>query len=146
MATDLERSLFEQEFRDVSLLPEAVRWKIERDKDVPLGVYVLVHPISHRDHAYLARIRWADYFAPFSLKFVNLETRADGEPMAWPRCYGFRPSSLDACLPWTAEGLLLHPEWRTSARHAVRIVDAPMQHALLRVQDSLDNSYQGRGP
>jgi len=146
MATELELALFGQELEEIKLLPEAPRWAIERDHEVPLGLYATMHPLAHPDHRYKARIRWTNYFAPFSLKFVNLRTNSDGEPSAWPKCYGFRPSSLDVCLPWTAEGLQLHPEWRTSARHAVAVIDAPMQHALLRVQDSLDNTYEGRGP
>jgi hypothetical protein len=91
-------------------------------------------------------LRWTNYFGPFSLKFVNITTGADTDPQAWPRCFGFRPGSLDACLPWTAEGHSLHPEWKNSSTQCFPTVDAPMQHALLRVQTSLDTSFQGRGP
>jgi hypothetical protein len=81
-----------------------------------------------------------------SLKFIDMATGADNNPAAWPRCLGFRPGSLDACLPWTAEGHGLHAEWANSAVNAFPKVEAPVQFALLHVQSSLDNSYQGRGP
>lgn len=145
MATELELALFAQELQEVPDLPEAHRWILERDGDVPLGLFATMHPISKPAELFKARVRWTDYFGPFSLKFINLATGADNDPRAWPRCFGFRPGSLDACLPWTTEGQALHPEWRTSAAQSFPKVQAPMQHALLRLQSSLDNSYEGRG-
>lgn len=146
MATELEKLLFEEELQAVRDLPEACRWKLERDETVPLGLIAVMHPISKPTEFYKARIRWSDYFAPFSLKFINMETGADNDPMAWPRCFGFRPGSLDACLPWTAEGHGHHPEWKNSVSKRFPKVELPMQHALLQLQSSLDNSYEGRGP
>jgi len=145
VATPLELSLFAEELAEVSTLPEASRWQLERDDTVPLGLFALMHPRSEPTHAYRARLRWNDYFGPPSLKFVNLQTGLDTDPLAWPQCFGFRPSSLDACLPWTAEGHGLHPEWKNSPAHCFPTVEAPMQYALLRVQSSLDTTYQGRG-
>lgn len=146
MATDLELALFAEELNEVRKLPEAGRWQIERDDGVPLGLFSVMHPISNPAELYKARFRWLDYFGPFSLKFINIVTGADNDPTAWPRCAGFRPLSLDACLPWTVEGHALHPEWKNSLKSAFPKVDAPMQHALLLVQLSLDSTYQGRGP
>lgn len=146
MATDLELALFAEELLEVGRLPEVSRWQLERDDDVPLGLFAVMHPISTPTDLYRARLRWTNYFGPFSLKFINMTTGADNDPQAWPRCVGFRPSSLDACLPWTAEGHGLHPEWKNSPTQCFPAVDAPMQHALLRLQSSLDNTFQGRGP
>lgn len=146
MATDLELALFAEELIEVRRLPEAHRWQLERDGDVPLGLFAVMHPSSHPTELYRARLRWLDYFGPFSLKFINMKTGADNDPKAWPRCFGFRPGSLDACLPWTAEGHGLHPEWKNSPAQCFPMIEAPMQHALLRVQSSLDTTYQGRGP
>lgn len=146
MATELELALFEEELEAVRGLPEANRWQLERDNSVPLGLYAVMHPKSKPDELYRARIRWADYFAPFSLKFINLETGLDNDPMAWPRCHGFRPKSLDSCIPMTAEGHKLHREWRNSATQSFPKVALPMQFALLWLQFTLDSSYQGRGP
>lgn len=146
MATELELALFAEELLEVRQLPEANRWELERDHQVPLGLFADMHPASKPADTYRARLRWTDYFGPFSLKFINIQTGADNDPQAWPRCFGFRPGSLDACLPWTAEGQALHPEWKTSTTQSFPSVDAPMQHALLRVQRSLDMTFQGRGP
>lgn len=145
MATEHELALFYEEMRDVQTLPEASRWQLERDTSVPLGLFAVMHPASAPTELFKARIHWSDYFAPFSLKFVNMQTGAE-EPRAWPRCYGFRPSALDTCLPWTAEGHRLHPEWKSSPQHSFPAVERPMQHALLRIQMALDSSYEGRGP
>jgi hypothetical protein len=145
MATELELKLFADELEDVRELPEARRWELAQDPEVPLGVFAVMHPRSKPAERFKARIRWSDYFGPFSLKFVNLTTGADTDRAAWPQCFGFRPASLDACLPWTEEGHRLHPEWKNSSRQSFPSVEAPLQHALLRLQSSLDNTYQGRG-
>ncbi len=145
MATELELALFAEELESVRVLPEASRWQLERDRSVPLGLLVVMHSIRNPKELYKARVRWSDYFGPFSLKFVNIATDADNDPTAWPRCFGFRPGSLDACVPWTAEGQRLHPEWVNSYAQSFPAVEAPMQHALLRLQITLDTTYEGRG-
>ena len=145
MATDFELADFERQMREVLELPEAVRWVLERDDSVPLGVFATMHPRSHPEELFEARVRWTDLYKPPSLKFVNPASRSDTDPQTWPRCFGFRPASLDACLPWTEEGHRHHPEWRGAPATAFPTVDAPIQFALLNVQFSLDNSYQGRG-
>lgn len=145
MATELELALFEDELVSVQRLPEATRWKLERDATYSLGLFAEMHPLSNPSELYKARICWSDYFGPFSLKFINMMTGSETDPAAWPRCFGFRPTSFDACLPWTAEGHALHPDWKNSGVNAFPKVDAPMQFALLQVQFSLDNTYKGRG-
>jgi hypothetical protein len=146
MATVLEQALFAEEFIQVKSMPEADRWTIEQDKDVPLGIFLTLHPVNHPKELFRARIRWSNYFEAPSLKFVNLGNGSIADPQAWPLCFGFRPGSMDACLPWTAEGQALHPEWRNSSNQSFPTVEAPMQYALLRVQSALDISYQKRGP
>ncbi|MBS0418658.1 MAG: hypothetical protein JSR66_13175 [Proteobacteria bacterium] len=145
MATDLELALFAEELLEVRRLPEAGRWQLERDESVPLGLFAVMHPLSKPSDLYRARLRWTDFFGPPSLKFINMTTGVENDPTAWPLCFGFRPTSLDACLPWTAEGHAHHLEWKNSSAQSFPVVDAPMQYALLRVQSSLDNTYQGRG-
>lgn len=145
MATELELALFECELQAVRSLPEASRWQLERDESVPLGLFATMHPISNLAELYKARIRWTDYFGPFSLKFINLINGVDDDPTAWPIFFGSRPSALLACLPITVEGHALHPDWKNSATQSFPIVEVPMQHALLRLQLLLDNSYEGRG-
>lgn len=145
MASDFERDLFEQELIRVRGLPEASRWRIERDSEVPLGLIVEVAPASAPDDKYLARLRWSDYFGPPSLTFLSLSSRAESDPTAWPQCRGFRPASLDACVSWTAEGHRLHPDWSSNPRTAFEQREAPVQFALLMLQHELDTSYAGRG-
>lgn len=145
MATDFERVLFDEELLEVRNLPEAGRWELERDFSVPFGILVVMHPQSKPTELYKARLRWGNLFAPPSLKFVDLRNGADNDPSAWPRCYGFRPENLDVCLPWTAEGHALHPEWVNSVKHSFSRIEAPVQFALLNLQISLDKTYTGRG-
>lgn len=145
MASDFEQDLFEQELEKVRGLKEAARWRIERDIQVPLCLTVEMSPAGAPDEKYLARFRWADYFGPPSLKFLNRETRADTDCTAWPQCRGFRPTSLDACVSWTAEGHKLHPDWGSNPRTAFQPKEAPVQFALLTLQHELDTSYTGRG-
>lgn len=146
MATDFELALFEQQLPEVLVLPAAHRWTLERDSSVSLGVFLTLHPRTHPEEFFKARLRWTDLFKPPSLKFIDTATGSDTNPAAWPKCFGFRPSSLDACLPWTAEGHALHPEWATSAANAYPKVDAPLQFIVLNLQASLDNTFSGRGP
>lgn len=145
MATDIELALFEQEFSEVSGLPVASRWKLERDGTVPLGIYVTMHPAKKPDDLYKARIRWSDYFQAPSLKFINLVTGADNDPTAWPKCQGFRPTSLDACIAWTAEGHALHPDWRNSLNNRFPKIELPMHFVLQQLQVTMDTTYDGRG-
>ena len=146
MATDFELALFEQQLEEVLELPEACRWSLERDSSVPLGVFAVMHPLSKPEELFKARLRWNDLMKAPSLKFIDMATGGDGSPAAWPKCFGFRPGCLDACLPWTAEGHVTHGEWAGSAANAFPRVEAPVQFALLNVQSSLDNSFQGRWP
>jgi len=143
MATDFELALFERQLKEAHTLPEASRWNLERDASVPLGVTAVMHPRLACSELFKARLRWTDLFKPPSLKFIDIATGADNRSAAWPQCFGFRPSSLDACLPWTAEGHGLHPEWTAAGMYPR--VEAPVQFALLSLQFALDNSYLGRG-
>ena len=143
MATDFEMAVFEQQLKDVHELPEADRWILERDDSVPLGIFATMHPLSRPDELFRARLYWSDLFKAPSLKFVDTGG-SESKPTAWPRCFGFRPGNQDACLPWTAEGQKLHPEWVGSTQ-AFPKVDAPLQFALLNLQIALDTTYEGRG-
>jgi hypothetical protein len=145
MATDFEHALFDEELLGVRNLPEAVRWELERDLFVPLGLFVVMQPMSKPTEQYKAHLRWSSLFTAPSLKFVDLTSGAENIPSSWPQCYGFRPGSLDACLPWTAEGHALHPDWANSTKNSFPKVDAPVQYALLNLQSSLDKTYTGRG-
>lgn len=145
MPSDFELAIFEQELGDVAALPEAVRWKIERDTAVPLGIFSTLYSIKNPEEIYLARLRWTKLFEPPSLKFLVLDTRAESDRRAWPKCRGFRPANLDACVSWTEEGHRLHPEWRASPKTAFKVPEKPVHFALLTLQHELDLYYDGRG-
>ncbi len=146
MATEFELAVFEQELLELQNLPEAARWNIERDTAAPLGLFATMHPRSKPDETYLARLRWDILFGPVSLKFQTLDTRSENDPRAWPKCRGFRPGNLDACVSWTKEGHALHPEWCNSTKASYSLPDKPVQFAVLMVQHELDAHYGGRGP
>ena len=146
MAIGLDLALFEEELDAVRSLEVAARWQLERDHSAPLGLFVVMHSANDPGQLYKARLRWEDYFAPPSLKYINMLNGSDSDPTAWPRCAGFRPGSLDSCIPLTAEGHKTHPEWCRSAVTRYPVVEVPMQYALMQLQIILDNSYNGRGP
>lgn len=147
MATPLELDLFEEQLGEVAKLPNASRWKVERDDAVPLGLRVTMHPASNPTELYQARLRWnGDLFGPFSLQFLNPRTGADRETAAWPNCQGFAPTAFAACIPITEEGHTLHPEWKLSAATRFPETDTPVTFAIESVQAILDNNYQGRHP
>lgn len=147
MATSLELDLFEVQLGEVAKLPNASRWKIQREKVVPLGLLVTMHPASNPADLYQARLRWnGDLFGPFSLQFINPETGADREASAWPNCAGFSPTAFVACIHITEEGHRLHPEWRANPATRFPETDTPVTFAIEAVQTILDTSYQGRHP
>jgi hypothetical protein len=144
MATEFESMLFEEELASLDELPEARRWTVERDKEVPLGITTLIHSIKDPTELYLARLRWPDYFKPVSLKFLSRMTGSDTDATAWPIVRGFRPTSLDTCVSYTLEGHALHPEWANSPSAAFPKIDRPMRYALLRLQSEMDMYYERR--
>lgn len=122
---------------------DAARWKLE--KTGPLEVFVSLSPASDSKEVFQARLLWSAYPGqPPSLKFRDPATGSLTLPTAWPLVRGFRPGSLDACVPWCAEGLNLHPEWRNDPKTRWD----PRRNVLLRVartlQYELDNHFQGR--
>lgn len=145
MAHDLSVLCFEADCAEIVASPESARWVLEKAE--PLGILTTISPQTSPDEKFQAHLVWSDYPAnPPSLRFRNPATGSLTDPHAWPQCPGFRPTSFDACVNWTAEGHALHPEWRLSA--ATRW--DPTGNALFRVlcilQDTLDFSFSGRHP
>lgn len=144
-AVQLSELNLDDDLGRVLALPEASRWAIERAG--PLEVWVTLAPASVPAERFQARLAWNAYpdQAP-SLKFRDPGTERLDAPNAWPQAPGFRPSSLDACVNWTSEGLSLHPEWQGDPRYRWD----PRGNALLKVlrliQETLDDGFQGRHP
>jgi len=71
-----------------------------------------LHPASDPLETYIARLMWTVYpGAPPSIKFATSPGGAVTDPAAWPMAAGYRPTCLDICKPFTAEGFALHPDW-----------------------------------
>lgn len=131
------------DFEEVLTVPDASRWILEQPG--PLEVWVKLYPESYPTEIFQARLLWRLYpDEPPSLKFCDLSTGRLDLPGAWPQVRGFRPSSLDACVSWTLEGMNLHPEWKTDPRYRWDSRGNMLLKVLRILQDELDNHFQGR--
>lgn len=143
MSEQLSALNLDDDLGEVLALPEASRWVIERAG--PLEIWAMLTAAGHPAEHFHARLAWQSYpdQAP-SLKFRDPATGRLDLPTAWPQAPGFRPSSLDACVNWSAEGLALHPEWQNDPNYRWD----PRGNALLKIlrliQETLDDGFQGR--
>lgn len=144
MATELEKVLLQQHLTEVLTLPESCRWHLEMDDSVPLGVTVVLHSAKAPKDLYKARLTWADYSKPVSMKFLNLNTGLDNDAMAWPVFFGSRPQAFLCCVPYTAEGNVLHPDWAGLQQTRYEEPENPLLYALLTLQQALDTTYERR--
>jgi hypothetical protein len=134
---------FADDLRAVAQAPDGARWKFEtRGK---LEVWLTLSPVEHPADQYVAQLLWRDYPGqlPPWVKFVDPATERLDLPKAWPKANGFRPSSLDICANWTAEGFALHPEW-ASTEHRWRSAGNVILKVARILQNELDTSYTGR--
>lgn len=134
---------FEQDLQDALGAFDATRWTLEQAGD--LEVWATMSPSGHPQDSFQARLLWREYPGePPSLKFRDPMTGRLDLPSAWPQVRGFRPGSLDACVNWTLEGMNLHPEWRTDARYRWDCRGNVLLKVLRRLQEELDQHFQGR--
>jgi len=81
---------------------------------------------------------------PPSFKFRDLATGRLDVITAWPEISGYRPGNYDACVNWSAEGFVAHPEWKKDAN----IRWKPDGNVLLKVlrlyQRDLDDKFVRR--
>lgn len=79
-----------------------------------------------------------------SIKPIDPVTGQSDSVRAWPSCDGFRPVG-DICMPLTAEGFALHPEWMNDP--ALRWISTgnPILRVLEELQAQLDNPMKYRG-
>jgi hypothetical protein len=104
-----------------------------------------LHPASDAAQTYVACLVWSVYpGAPPSVKFATGVGGGVDDPTAWPIVNGFRPTSHDICMPFTAEGFALHPDWSTSSQAWVGQGN-PFLAVVRELQRHLNSpSYQGR--
>ena len=79
-----------------------------------------------------------------SIKPIDRTTGQSDNIQAWPSCEGFRPVG-DICMPLTAEGFALHPEWMNDP--ALRWISTgnPILRVLEELQAQIDNPTKYRG-
>jgi hypothetical protein len=104
-----------------------------------------LHPAGDPLQSYFARLAWSVYpGAPPSVKFATAVAGNIDDAAAWPIVTGFRPGSRDICMPFTAEGFALHPDWSNSSQAWVSHGN-PFLAVVRELQRHLNSpSYQGR--
>lgn len=145
MPDELSALGLKEDFEKVARTTDAACWDLQLP--APLEVWAMMHPASHPDERFQARLLWNLYpDQPPSLKFRDPATGRLDVSAAWPVVPGFRPSNLDACVNWCLEGQNLHPEWRNDPKYRWD----PRGNVLLKVlrilQEQLDEHYGGRHP
>lgn len=131
------------DYEEALTAPDASRWQLEMPaQDEVLAV---MSPAGAPAEKFQARLLWSKYpdKRP-SLKFRDPATGRLDLPQAWPVVRGFRPTSLDACVTWSAEGVALHPEWETDPVYRWNPNGNRLLWVLRRLQEELDDYYQGR--
>lgn len=145
MGADLSTMNLADDLDEARSLDEAARWEISLPS--PLEVLVMLSPMRAPGERFQARLLWSAYpTEPPSLKFRDPATGALNRPQAWPKVRGFRPTSLDACVNYCAEGFALHPEWRTDPRYRWNAHGNVLLMVLRTLQDQLDHHFTGRHP
>lgn len=131
------------DFQETLGTDEADRWKLEMPG--PLEVWCTLYSLHAPDELYQVRLLWQSYpdEAP-SMKFREPATGRLDILGAWPIAPGFRPTSMDACVNWCAEGLALHPEWLHDPRYAWSSNGNVLLKVLRILQEHLDENCKGR--
>jgi len=112
---------------------------------VDRGLYWLhLRPATAVAESYYVRIVWERYpAAPPSVKFADAIGGRLDLTSAWPIIPGYRPGSFDICQPFTAEGFLIHAEWRQGPDRWPSTGN-PFLWVTEILQRDLDHRYQGR--
>jgi hypothetical protein len=140
---DLSALNLQADYEEALSTPDAARWVLEKPN--PLEVLARMASSETPTEEFQARLLWQAYpDDPPSLKFRDSKTGRLDLPQAWPKLPGFRPSSLDACVTWCAEGFALHPEWRGDARYRWHTHGNVLLKVLRILQEQLDDSFGGR--
>ena len=131
------------DFKEAQAVEDSNRWELVLAG--PLEVLATVSPRTAPTEKFQARLLWSQYpEVPPSVKFRDPSTGRLDLTKAWPMIRGFRPSSFDTCVNWSAEGFQLHPEWRNDPK----LRWDPRGNVLLKILriliDEFDNYYQGR--
>jgi hypothetical protein len=119
---------------------------LTRDGTDPAVYWTRMRPAVAPSETYYARVAWSAYpYEAPSVKFSDAIAGSLAVTSAWPMIPGYRPSSFDICKPMTAEGYVLHAEWRTGP-DAWPTTGNPFLWVVETLQYDLDNNYGGRSP
>jgi hypothetical protein len=143
MADELSLLNLADDFVEATACPEASRWNLRGGTG--LEVRATMGSAKVPGELFEMRLLWTAYPGePPSLKFVDPGTGRIDVPTAWPAVRGFRPTSLDACVNWCAEGFALHPEWRNDPRYRWDSRGNVLLKVLRILQEELDEQCAGR--
>ncbi|MDQ6613306.1 MAG: hypothetical protein M3083_00685 [Actinomycetota bacterium] len=109
----------------------------------PAVRWLAIRPATDPAQVYVARLTWLRH--PHDPPSVTFTTGVGGEAgavSAWPIIPGYRAPG-DICMPFTAEGFGLHPDWRAGP-DAWEPTGNPYLRVATQLQDDLDHRYQGR--
>ncbi len=143
MADDFSKIAFDQDLEEVLASPEAQRWKIERAGD--LEIYVTVSSDKAPTEIFQARFCWDSYPTdPPSFKFRDPTTGRLDLMTAWPEMPGYRPNVFDACVNWSVEGFVAHPEWKNDPNIRWMPTGNVLVKVLKLLQRDLDEKFVKR--
>lgn len=144
MSASLSAICLDRDYAEIVSQSEYSDWCLKRGADPLLEVFATMSSRRAPQEQFFVRLLWSEYPGLPSLKFRDPGTGRLDIPRAWPQCPGFRPTSLDACVSWTAEGHALHPEWRNAPATRFDCTGNTLFRVLCILQDTLDFSFEGR--
>lgn len=145
MADEFSRLAFEEDLKAVLILEDAKRWTITRVGE--LEIYVTASPAAFPNEKFQARFAWNSYPGePPSFKFRDPATGRLDLTSAWPEVPGYRPGNLDACVNWSSEGFVAHPEWKNDANIRWHPTGNVLLKVLRLLQKDLDEKFVKRSP
>jgi hypothetical protein len=143
MADEFSKLAFDEDLKEALATEHAKRWTIERAGD--LEIHVTASPSSKAEEKFQARFLWTTYPSePPSYKYRDPITGRLDLVTAWPVVQGYRPANFDACVNWSAEGFMEHPEWKRDANIRWNSKGNAVLRVLRYMQRDLDDRYQGR--
>jgi hypothetical protein len=105
--------------------------------------WVSLHPRAEPQECFVARLAWSIYpHRPPSIAFCDGVGGPTNVMGAWPRIPGYRAPN-DICMPFTAEGFALHPDW-ANGPNGWRPSPNPYLRVVTQLQDDLDCRCTGR--
>lgn len=147
MSLDLESQLnLEADQEAVVELLAQRGGRLHHEDDDPGAYWLEINPEATNQKPYYVLVKWTRYPAqPPSVKFATAVRGELNVTSAWPQIPGYRPGAFDICMPFTAEGFSVHPEWCTTS-DAWRDTGNPFLWVAEILQRDLKTRCEGRHP